>query len=69
MSKALSVAGPNAEELFTIAKKLGLSPILESDKSHPSHWMEGKGRIKVPKKFDKTRTMKMIAEGLTRKRR
>ncbi|MGA1819544.1 MAG: signal recognition particle subunit SRP19/SEC65 family protein [Thermoplasmatota archaeon] len=68
MPASLSVPGPNAEELFSIAKKLGLSPVLEMDRSFPSRWVDGKGRIKVPKKFDKTRTMRMIAEGLVRKR-
>jgi len=68
MPASLSVPNPNAEELFSIAKKLGLSPVLEMDRSFPSKWVEGKGRIKVPKKFDKTKIMRMIAEGLSRKR-
>jgi len=68
MPMILCVQSPNAEELFSIAKKLGLSPVLEEAKSFPSKWMEGKGRIKVPKKYDKTRTMRMIGESLVRKR-
>jgi len=67
MPASLSVHGANAEELYSIAKKLGLSPVLENDKTFPSRWTEGKGRIKVPKKYDKTRTLRMIAEALVRK--
>ena len=68
MPASLCVPTPNAEELFSIAKKLGLSPVLEMGKAFPSKWMEGKGRIKVPKKYDKTRMMRMIGEALARKR-
>ena len=69
MPKALSVPTPNAEELFQIARKLGLSPVLEKEKSHPAKWMNTNGRIKVPKKYTKTQTMKMIAEKLKLKRK
>jgi signal recognition particle subunit SEC65 len=55
--------------MFSIAKKIGLSPILEKDKAFPSRWMDQKGRIKVPKKFNKTQTMLMVAEKLKIKRK
>ncbi|MBN1539667.1 MAG: signal recognition particle subunit SRP19/SEC65 family protein [Candidatus Thermoplasmatota archaeon] len=68
MPRSLSVADPNAEELFHIARKLGLSPVLEDEKAFPSRWMAARGRIRIAKKFDKTTTMRKIAEGLVRKR-
>jgi signal recognition particle subunit SRP19 len=69
MPKALSVPSPNAEELFNVAKKLGLSPVLEKDRSYPGRWMDHSGRIKVPKKYSKTEIMRMIAEKLKVKRK
>jgi signal recognition particle subunit SRP19 len=69
MPKELSVPTPSADEIYNVARKLGLSPILENDKSHPSKWMEHNGRIKVPKKFSKTEIMRMIAEKLKVKRK
>lgn len=68
MPKSLSVQSPEAEEIFNIARKLGLSPVMESDKAFPSKWMSGKGRVKVSKKYNKTQTMRMIAERLSSKR-
>lgn len=68
MPRSLSIPAPNSGDLFHIAKKLGLSPVLEDDKAFPSRWMEGKGRIRIAKKFDKTTTMRKVAEGLQRKR-
>ena len=69
LPKPLCVSSPNAEELFSIAKKVGLSPVLEKDKAYPSKWMDRKGRIKVPNKYSKTQTMLMIAEKLKLKRK
>lgn len=69
LPKPLCIPSPNAEELFSIAKKIGLSPIIENDKAFPSKWMDRKGRIKVPKKFNKTQTMLMVAEKLKLKRK
>jgi signal recognition particle subunit SRP19 len=69
LPKSLCVPSPNSEELFSLAKKIGLSPVLEKDKSFPSRWMDPKGRIKVPKKHNKTRTMMMLAEKLKMKRK
>ena len=64
LRKELCIASPNAEELYSIAKKIGLSPILENDKAFPPRWMDPKGRIKVPKKYNKTETILMVAEKL-----
>jgi signal recognition particle subunit SRP19 len=69
LPRSICVPSPNAEELFSIARKIGLSPILENDKSYPSRWTDGKGRIKVPKQFNKTQTMLMVAEKLKLKRK
>ncbi|MBN1389164.1 MAG: signal recognition particle subunit SRP19/SEC65 family protein [Candidatus Thermoplasmatota archaeon] len=68
MPLSLSVHGPSAEELFHAARRLSLSPVLENEKAYPSRWMGGRGRIKIAKKFDKTSSMRKIAEGLVRKR-
>lgn len=69
MPRSLSVQSPEAEEIFNIARKLGLSPLLENDKAFPSRWMSSKGRVKVSKKYNKTRTMKMIAERLSSRKK
>lgn len=69
MPKNLCVPSPNAEEIFSIAKKIGLSPVLENDKAFPSKWTDRKGRIKVPKRHNKTQTMLMVAEKLKLKRK
>jgi signal recognition particle subunit SRP19 len=69
LPRSICIPSPNVEEMFSIAKKIGLSPILEKDKAFPSRWMDRKGRIKVPKKFNKTQTMLMVAEKLKIKRK
>jgi signal recognition particle subunit SRP19 len=64
--KNLSVPSPDIEDIFKIAKKMGLSPVLEKEKSHPSRWIHNNGRIKVSKRHSKTQVLKMIGESLAR---
>ena len=66
MPKELSIPSPNVEDIFKVARKLGLSPVLEKERSFPSRFSHQNGRIKVSKKFNKTETMKKIAQGLKR---
>ena len=64
-----AVPSPNAEDVFRACQKLGLSPELEYDKSHPSRWFDPRGRVRVPAKFNKTKTIKMVAKRLSRKKK
>jgi signal recognition particle subunit SRP19 len=62
--RSLAVYEPKVEDILNISKKLGLSPVLETDRSHPSRWFRSDGRVKVIKKFQKEATLKLIAQRL-----
>lgn len=64
MPRSLSVSSPTADDLFSISRKLGLSPVLEKEKSHPSRWFKSSGRVLIPKKHNKTETIRKIAQSL-----
>lgn len=66
---SLSVNSPDSKDVFDVAKRLGLSPILEKEKSHPSRWFRSNGRVKVPKKYSKTKTIRIIGKSLVKKKR
>jgi signal recognition particle subunit SEC65 len=63
----MAVQDPKTEDILAICKKLGLSPVLESDKPHPSQWYRGEGRVNVQKKYPKETTLKMVAQRLMKK--
>ncbi|MFW3146657.1 MAG: signal recognition particle subunit SRP19/SEC65 family protein [Thermoplasmatota archaeon] len=67
--KHLAIENPNSEELFQIAKKLGLSPVLETSKSHPSRWFRSSGRIRVQIDKPKTQVLMMIGRSMSKKRK
>lgn len=64
----LAVPSPNAEELYQVCRKLGLSPDLEKDRAHPSRWFDPKGRVRVIESYSKAETIARVARGLAKKR-
>ena len=58
-----AVESPTLDELMKACKSLKIPYTIEHDKSHPSNWIEKKGRIKVPKleKISKRKLLKLIA--------
>ena len=69
VSKETAVSTPNAEDVFRACQKLGLSSELEYDKAHPSRWFDPRGRVKVPAKYNKTKTINIVAKRLSRKKK
>jgi signal recognition particle subunit SRP19 len=67
--KKLAVSAPKLEELQMSAKRLGLQPEVISDAAHPSSPRQRTGLVVVPKKESKGKTLKKIAEELSRLRR
>lgn len=66
VSKKLAKSSPTVEDLAKAAKKLGLNPVVEKDKSYPRFWYEKRGRILVEKKMSKTELLKKISKALPR---
>lgn len=64
VSKKLAKSSPTVEDLEKAAKKLGLNPVVEKDKSYPRFWYEKRGRILVEKKMSKTELLKKISKAL-----
>ena len=60
--KRASVKNPKLSEIFDAAKKLGLDPEVESDKSYPKSWWERSGRVIVNKKSPKSEAAKEISK-------
>ncbi|MEX0567886.1 MAG: signal recognition particle subunit SRP19/SEC65 family protein [Candidatus Njordarchaeota archaeon] len=58
-----AIDNPTIEEIISACKSLKIPYRLESDKMHPSNWIEKKGRIKTPKlkKISKRKLLKLIA--------
>ncbi len=58
-----AVENPTLDELMKACKSLKVPYTIEHDKTHPSNWIEKKGRIKVPKlkKLSKRKLLKIIA--------
>ncbi|MGD9130091.1 MAG: signal recognition particle subunit SRP19/SEC65 family protein [Candidatus Bathyarchaeota archaeon] len=67
--KKLAVSAPKLEELQRAAKKVGLQTEVVSDAAHPSTPWRKTGLLVVPKKESKSKTLKMIAEQLSKLRR
>ena len=50
---------PSLDDIFKVCKSLGLNPILEKNKSHPSlHWKKD-GRILIDRKGPKNKVLKL----------
>ncbi|MEF8878963.1 MAG: signal recognition particle subunit SRP19/SEC65 family protein [Candidatus Thermoplasmatota archaeon] len=64
VSKKQAVENPKAEDVVKAAKKLDLQPVLEKNKRYPSHHWKKTGRVLVEKKWEKSKTLKKIANRL-----
>jgi signal recognition particle subunit SRP19 len=62
--RKLAVEKPQLESVLKAARSLGLNPINEKTKSHPSQPSMKNGRILVEKKSSKANTIKQIANRL-----
>jgi len=67
--KKLAISAPKLEELQIASKRLGLQAEVVSDAAHPSSPWQRTGLVVVPKKESKGKTLKKIAEELSRLRR
>ncbi len=58
-----AIENPSLEELIRVCQLLKIPVVIEKDKSHPSNWIEKRGRIKIPKltKIPKRKLLKLIA--------
>lgn len=60
---SLAVDNPTLDELIAACELLGIPTIVERNKSHPSNWIERKGRIKILKltRISKHKLLKLLA--------
>ncbi len=61
VSKKHAIEKPNIEAIAKAAKSLGLHPILEKDRAHPSRRWKKEGRVIVDKKESKSKVLVQIA--------
>jgi len=69
VSLELSVPSPTIEVIFSVCKKLGLSPEIQDEKSHPCSQTSQKGRVLVKKTKNKQRLLAEIGRGLQKSAR
>jgi len=62
--KKFAVEKPTSENIAKAAKSLGLNPVLEKDKVHPSTPWKKEGRVIVDKKGPKTKLLIQISNRL-----
>ncbi len=62
--KKYAVEKPRLEDIAKAAKALGLNPVLEKDRAHPSNHWKKKGRVLVDKKQGKAALLRQIAKKL-----
>ncbi|RLE82649.1 MAG: signal recognition particle protein Srp19 [Thermoprotei archaeon] len=68
----LAVENPSVDEISFAVKKMGLEPVVERDKAHPTTWFELKGRVLVRKdsyKFNKNHLVRNVGKILCEMRR
>ena len=64
VSSEIAIPDPTCEKIFKASRKMGLYPQIESDKSHPSTWYNGSGRVVIRKTGKKTKIIEAIARNL-----
>ena len=64
ISRKIAKEKPSVDSIFNICKSLGLNPILEKNKSHPSKHWKNEGRILIDGKGSKNKILKQIANRL-----
>jgi len=62
--KKFAVEKPTSENIAKAAKSLGLNPVLEKDKVHPSTPWKKEGRVIVDKKGPKSKLLIQISNRL-----
>ncbi len=60
ISRRTSVETPTLNEIDMAAKKLGLNPEVEEDKSYPRSWWEPRGRVLIDDNAPKTHIARRI---------
>ncbi len=66
--KALAVEAPTADEIFDACSELKLMPTIESSKKMPGGWWERPGRVLIPKKEKKMKSLLAVSKFIQRKR-
>ena len=69
VQKEFAVNSPSVDEIFTVSKKLGLSPEIQDEKGHPSQGANKGGRVLVRKSAPKEKIINDIAKGLAKIKR
>jgi len=64
VSKKYAVEKPNIEDIAKAARSLGLNPVLEKDRAHPSTPWKKNGRLLIDKKDKKSKLLRQIASRL-----
>ena len=64
LSKKYAVEKPNIEDIAKAARSLGLNPVLEKDRAHPSTPWKKNGRLLIDKKDKKSKLLRQIASRL-----
>ncbi|MCA1812833.1 MAG: hypothetical protein LC624_02645 [Halobacteriales archaeon] len=66
--QALAVRNPSAEEVAKAALALGLTPVLEKGRAHPSRPWERNGRVLVDVRGEKLALLRQLAAKLREQR-
>ncbi len=61
ISQKDSVKSPELKEIETAALKLGLNPVVETEKAYPRSWWEWSGRVLVDDRGPKSMMARQIA--------
>jgi len=64
--KKFAKSSPTVEDIEKAAKSIGLSPVVERDKSYPKFWFEKRGRVLVKKNMPKTELLKKIGKAMAK---
>jgi|GEM_PF-201512 len=62
--RSLAIPSPKLEDIAKAAKLAGFQTTTEEGKAHPATWWDKQGRLLIPRKFSKTKTLKMVGEKL-----
>lgn len=64
LAKNFCIDKPSIENIAKSATSIGLNPIIEKNKKHPSRFWKNEGRILVDKKYSKQTILNQIAKRL-----
>lgn len=63
-----ALEAPTLKEIEEAARRLGLNPVVETEKAYPKEWWEVSGRVMVDKTKPKSIILKEIAAEIKRAR-